>query len=271
MAGYLNAGNAKSVQLAIKTVGGTGKVEVYGVDSEGKTVACLSETISTATDMYYDITALNGKTLVVKNTGDVIISITNIKSTYGSAPVYPVSLSDVNTAADGTVTAKVTYSDNTSATVEEVVEASEKNEDGSVTYTYTYTEKVNTLTYTVSTSKTVAADSGVTTASETSNSTFTTKSLLSVNRSSVNSALATMSVEEDTTPETTKPAETETTEPSESETTEPEVSKSETTVPEETEPEDNRNQVQETVKEVVKNVINTVKNTLKNLFSNWFR
>ena len=271
VAGYLNAGNAKSVQLAIKTVGGTGKVEVYGVDSEGKTVACLSETISTATDMYYDITALNGKTLVVKNTGDVIISITNIKSTYGSAPVYPVSLSDVNTAADGTVTAKVTYSDNTSATVEEVVEASEKNEDGSVTYTYTYTEKVNTLTYTVSTSKTVAADSGVTTASETSNSTFTTKSLLSVNRSSVNSALATMSVEEDTTPETTKPAETETTEPSESETTEPEVSKSETTVPEETEPEDNRNQVQETVKEVVKNVINTVKNTLKNLFSKWFR
>ena len=69
------------IQLAVKTVGGTGKVEVYGV-KEGKVTTCLNETISTATDMYYDITALEGMTVVIKSTGDAIISITNVKVTY---------------------------------------------------------------------------------------------------------------------------------------------------------------------------------------------
>ena len=91
VAGVLSMNGAKSVQLAIKTVGGTGSVEVYGVKADGTKVECLAETVSTATDMYYDITALNGLTLVVKNaaaadatSNNAIISITNIKSTYAA-------------------------------------------------------------------------------------------------------------------------------------------------------------------------------------------
>ena len=72
------------IQMAIKTVGGSGKVEVYGV-KDGVITTCLNETISTATDMYYDITALDGKTVVINSTGDAIISITNVKVTYAPA------------------------------------------------------------------------------------------------------------------------------------------------------------------------------------------
>ena len=83
-----NNGSVSSVQLAIKTVKDTGYIEIYGLDDTGNETACLSETISTATDMYYDITALNGKTVVIKNSGvkdDAIISLTNIKVTYTAA------------------------------------------------------------------------------------------------------------------------------------------------------------------------------------------
>lgn len=77
-----------SVQLAIKSVGGTGSVKVYGVD-DTTTIPAIETDINTATDMYYDITALDGKTVVIQNTGsadDAIISITNIKTTFASAP-----------------------------------------------------------------------------------------------------------------------------------------------------------------------------------------
>ena len=80
------AGKVAKVQLAVKSVGGTGKVEVYGIKAkEGVRTDCLNQTISTATDMYYDITALNGQTVVIKSTGDAIISITNVKVTYTEA------------------------------------------------------------------------------------------------------------------------------------------------------------------------------------------
>ena len=79
------AGAVAKVQLAVKTVGGTGTVEVYSVTNDTKTT-CLNEEITTATDLYYDITALNGKTVVIKNAGtDGIISITNVKVTYTEA------------------------------------------------------------------------------------------------------------------------------------------------------------------------------------------
>lgn len=82
------AGEVSKVQIAIKTVGGTGSVEVYGVDANGNITECIDGTISTATDMYYDITELNGKTVVIRNTGsesDAIVSITNVKTTYTKA------------------------------------------------------------------------------------------------------------------------------------------------------------------------------------------
>ena len=39
-------------------------------------------TVATATDMYYDITALAGKNIVIYNSGDGILSITNLKATF---------------------------------------------------------------------------------------------------------------------------------------------------------------------------------------------
>ena len=67
------------VQLAIKTVGGSASVKVYSTDG----TTALDADITTATDMYYDITDLNGKTVVIMNDGTAgILSITNVKVTY---------------------------------------------------------------------------------------------------------------------------------------------------------------------------------------------
>jgi hypothetical protein len=46
----------------------------------------IKEPIKTATDLYYDITTLNGKTVVISNSTDstAILSITNVKVTYQS-------------------------------------------------------------------------------------------------------------------------------------------------------------------------------------------
>lgn len=91
------------VQLAVKTVGGSGEIKVYGIDSNGVEKTAISETIGTSTDMYYDITDINGKTVVIRNIdsegsldSDAVISITNIKVTYKSTvnPVMAVSLDD---------------------------------------------------------------------------------------------------------------------------------------------------------------------------------
>ena len=196
------AGSVAKVQLAVKTVGGTGKVEVYGVENSTK-VDCLDETISTATDMYYDITALNNKTVVIKNTGSgdssAIISITNVK---------------------------VTYTEAQPAATEPAV------------------------------------------------------AMFSIRRSTADAALATLNVEEDTTPEPSVPetSEPEASEPETSvpettvpEITEPEETEPETAVPEETEPEYDREQVEEAIKEAVQTVVNTVVNALKNIFGRWFR
>ena len=93
-------GEVASVQLAIKSVGGIGTVEVYGIDDSGNRTECLEESISTATDMYYDITKLNGMTVVIKNAGEsdeATISLTNIKTTYTAE--QPVE--DDETAAIG--------------------------------------------------------------------------------------------------------------------------------------------------------------------------
>ena len=83
----LNAvGDVASVQLSLKTVGGSAKVSCYDFADLSKTNVLPSE-IASATDLYYDITALNGKTVVIRNTGaasNAILSITNVKITYNS-------------------------------------------------------------------------------------------------------------------------------------------------------------------------------------------
>lgn len=71
------------VQLAWKSVGGTAKAKIW---NPAKINASSAEEISvkTATDMYFDITDLDGGTVVIQNTGeegDSVLSITNIKVT----------------------------------------------------------------------------------------------------------------------------------------------------------------------------------------------
>ena len=79
----VNADNLDRIHLAMKSVGNTASVTYYGVT--GTTIWDRTEkTIATATDLYYDITNLNGKTVVITNTGEggAILSITNVKVTY---------------------------------------------------------------------------------------------------------------------------------------------------------------------------------------------
>lgn len=77
-----------TVQIAYKSVDGTAKVKLW--DAASDTVSTADEKIvATATDLYYDITALNGKTVVILNSGttanDAILSITNVKVTFKEA------------------------------------------------------------------------------------------------------------------------------------------------------------------------------------------
>ena len=82
-----NVENVAKIQIAVKTVGGTGAVKISGQDTAtGKTVVCVDTEINSATDMYYDITDLMGMTVTIENTGDAVISITNVKTTYTSDP-----------------------------------------------------------------------------------------------------------------------------------------------------------------------------------------
>lgn len=73
----------ESVQLALKSVGGTAKAKIWGADAPSADTASEKE-IATATDLYYDITKLDGKNVVIMNSDDAgaMLSITNVKITY---------------------------------------------------------------------------------------------------------------------------------------------------------------------------------------------
>lgn len=93
----LNAENAASVQLALKTAGDNGAVKVYSVDEDGNVkVVALDTELTTATDLYYDISQLNGSTVVVKNTGNGILSLTNLKVTYAEEPTQATQVMSIS-------------------------------------------------------------------------------------------------------------------------------------------------------------------------------
>ncbi len=70
--------NLAGIHMAVKSVGGAAKLTYYTTQGSKET-----KEINSATDLYYDITTLNGKTVVISNTGtDGILSITNMKVTY---------------------------------------------------------------------------------------------------------------------------------------------------------------------------------------------
>ena len=87
VAAKLEATDAVKVHLGVKSVKEIGNVNVYAIgedaDNDGKDdIATANVKQVSTTDMYYDITALNNKTMIIHNTGNSIISITNIKVTY---------------------------------------------------------------------------------------------------------------------------------------------------------------------------------------------
>ncbi len=78
--------NVAGIHLAMKTVGGkAASVQVYDAADPNKT-NWIDGSVKTATDLYYNITALNNKTIVISNcsSDNTILSITNIKITHHS-------------------------------------------------------------------------------------------------------------------------------------------------------------------------------------------
>ena len=211
------AGAVDKIQLAIKTVGGTGSVQVYSVDSEGTTATCLDQEINTATDLYFDITDMNGKTVVIRNTGaadDAIICITNVKITYTAEQTT-------------TETETETASNDSGVSVASLEETTEET---------AVTESVATFSVSRSTAS---------------------YALMSMSADEEVEEETTEPETEATEPETTEPeteaTEPETTEP-ETEATEPETTEPETeaTEPETTEPETEDSGSDSTISDIIK-------------------
>lgn len=97
--------DVSAIQLAMKSVGGTADVQYYTAaksDGEVKTADQKTVTVATATDLYYDITSLNNKTVVIRNESGSILSITNVKVTYNSAHTDSIESSYFNTTKEDT-------------------------------------------------------------------------------------------------------------------------------------------------------------------------
>ena len=75
--------NLKTVQIGAKSPNGTAKMNVT-VGSD--TATATTEDISTATEMYYKFTAASGNQVTITNTGEGILSLTNVKLTFTEAP-----------------------------------------------------------------------------------------------------------------------------------------------------------------------------------------
>ena len=85
------AGNVADIQIALKAIQAGIKAHAVITTTDGAKL--FDGDIETATDMYRSILAANGKTVVITNTGDGILSITNLKATYSVKPVATDTLS----------------------------------------------------------------------------------------------------------------------------------------------------------------------------------
>lgn len=90
--------NLETVQIGAKAPSGTAKMNVT-VGSDTATVT--TEDISTATEMYYKFTAASGNQVTITNTGEGILSLTNVKLTFKEAPTASIE-NTVALAAMGT-------------------------------------------------------------------------------------------------------------------------------------------------------------------------
>ena len=86
----------KAVHLAMKSTGGTAKIKMFSAAVNISDVSGME--IGTATDRYYDLTELIGKTVIIANVGtaaDGILSITNLKFTADPNAAQITSVDDV--------------------------------------------------------------------------------------------------------------------------------------------------------------------------------
>ena len=102
----LNLGNSDiaDVQLAVKSINGEVSYKIYDAGTTDIT-RVKSKTVKTATDLYESVTLydkqieeLNGKTIVIANdspTEGSVLSITNIKVTFNTAPGTELDLSEL--------------------------------------------------------------------------------------------------------------------------------------------------------------------------------
>ena len=91
-----DASNIASVQLGAKGVNGKTGFEIHSIDADSQSVASVTKTLNTATDMFYnisDVVKWNGNTskvIVITNNSGNILSLTNIKITYKNNPAVTV-------------------------------------------------------------------------------------------------------------------------------------------------------------------------------------
>ena len=215
----IKSADGEDVTYTIKNIASNSNTET-GVEA-GDSYHEKTATVGTATDMYYDITGYRNDIIVITNTSDGILSLTNIKATYTENP-NAASVAD----EDGIDVASVGELNNGVA-----VASVSKQSNVSVLSTAAQTEPVETKTVETATNEVYA---------------YMTPAAATLTLRSLNTPV----VQE---PEVTEPTEPEVTEP---ETTVPEETEPETTVPEETEPQ--KPSQEEVVKEIVKEIIKII-------------
>ena len=241
------AGYCVEVHLAMKSVGGTGYVKYWDA-ANSKEDATKAKTISTATDMYYDITDLNGDLVVIKNTGaqkDAILSITNVKIAYKEV----TNLSEAKNSLNNYIESQKDlvqddYSEEawteyqTALTeVKAAYEADNATVD-SLTAAHAALEEAYEALL-----ATVGEETGA-----------VNLNLFSVDHETAPVAMMSMRrmpAAEPEVPETTEPVESETTEPVETETTEPEEPETEEPETEETKPDKDAEKLQKEIQKAL--------------------
>lgn len=100
-----NTNEIASIQIGAKAPDGQPTMTVKG---NGSTTSAKNEALSTATEMYYDITeqAKNGQLVTISNTSGSILSLTNLKITYKTSG-QTVTLSDLTATEQANAVAVV--------------------------------------------------------------------------------------------------------------------------------------------------------------------
>ena len=92
--------DSATIQIGAKAPNGTANMTVNNTEA-------VNGGISTATEMYYKLDVQPGQQVTISNTGDGILSLTNLKITFNSKPTAPASLAALTTADQENAVAQV--------------------------------------------------------------------------------------------------------------------------------------------------------------------